>query len=275
MRGFRVRPLVRPGRHAVDSIEWDPAHDKIDAEALEGLEAIVHLAGENIADGRWNTTKKARIKDSRVRSTSLLASTIARLTHKPKVWVSGSASGYYGNAPGEVDENSPAGGDFLAEVVRAWEAAAQPVRAHGVRVVHPRLGVVLAPEGGALARMLPAFKLGAGGPLGDGTQGMSWIALIDTVRAIVHMIEDESLEGPVNVTAPGPVTNAEFTRALGDALERPTLLRVPATFLRLAFGEMADAALLGGVRALPKKLLASGFRFEQPTLARYLAQALG
>jgi uncharacterized protein len=272
-RGDRVRPLVRPGRSADDGIAWDPAGGRIDVAALEGVDAIVHLAGENVGDGRWTASKKQRIRDSRVQGTALLADAIGRLAQKPAVWVSGSAVGYYGDrGDARVDETAPHGSDFLAEVTVAWEAAADA--AQGVRVVHPRLGLVLAPHGGALAKMLLPFKLGVGGKLGSGTQGMSWISLDDTVRALVHLVDTASLVGPVNVTAPEPVSNAAFTRALGQALRRPTALTVPAPIAKLALGEMAQVALLSGVCALPSKLLASGFRFTHPELGAYLAQTL-
>ena len=268
-----MRGLVRPGRSADDGIAWDPEGGRIDVTALEGVDAIVHLAGENVGDGRWTASKKQRIRDSRVKGTALLADAIGQLTRKPAVWVSGSAVGYYGDrGNAQVDETAPRGSDFLAEVTGAWEAAADGVQ--GVRVVHPRLGLVLAPHGGALAKMLLPFKLGVGGKLGSGTQGMSWIALDDTVRALAHLMDTPSLVGPVNVCAPEPVSNATFTRALGQALHRPTALTVPAPIARLALGEMAQVALLSGVCALPTKLLASGFQFAHPELGTYLAQTL-
>jgi uncharacterized protein (TIGR01777 family) len=274
-RGDRVRPLVRPGNHAEDGISWDPAHGSIDLAQLEGLDALVHLAGDGIADGRWTEAKKARIRESRVKGTTLLAGALSHLTAKPKVWLSGSAVGYYGDRGADVvDESGPAGSDFLASVAVEWEAAAAPAVGLGIRVVHPRLGIVLAPHGGALQKMLLPFKLGLGGKFGSGHQGMSWISLNDTVRALVHMLDHAELTGPVNVTAPAPVTNVEFTRALGAALHRPTVFAVPGPLARLALGEMADGALLGGVCALPNKLLATGFQFEQPNLARFLTQIL-
>jgi uncharacterized protein len=274
-QGVRVRPLVRPGKQAPDSIPWDPQAGTIDHEALEGLDALVHLAGDGIADGRWTPEKKARIRDSRVRGTRLLASAIAQLQHKPKVWVSGSAIGYYGDrGADEVDESAPPGNDFLAEVAVAWEAAAQPAAALGVRVVHPRIGVVLAPHGGALAKMLLPFKLGVGGKFGAGTQGMSWISLEDTVRALVHMVDSSQLVGPVNVTAPRPVSNAVFTKTLGAALHRPTIFPVPGPLARLALGEMADGALLSGVCALPVRLRETGFTWSHPELGPYLERVL-
>jgi uncharacterized protein (TIGR01777 family) len=270
-----VRPLVRPGNQAPDSIAWDPEKGSVDVEALEGLDALVHLAGEGVADGRWTDAKKVRIRDSRVRGTTILSDAIAILHAKPKVWVSGSAIGYYGDRGGDdVDESARPGSDFLAQVTVAWEAAAAPAADLGVRVVHPRLGIVLDPRGGALAKMLLPFKVGIGGKLGSGSQQMSWISLADTVRALVHAIDSVELSGPVNVTAPNPVSNAELTRALGVALHRPTFFPVPGPLARLALGELADVALLGGVRALPTRLLASGFRFEEPDLRAYLAKAL-
>jgi uncharacterized protein (TIGR01777 family) len=206
-----------------------------------------------------------------VRGTTLLSESIALLHKKPKVWVSGSAIGYYGDrGSDDVDELAPPGHDFLADVVVAWEAAAKPASELGVRVVHPRLGVVLDPTGGALQKMLLPFKAGVGGKLGSGTQQMSWISLADTVRALAFLIDTPELRGPVNVTAPQPVSNAEFTRALGAALHRPTFLPVPGPLARLALGELANVALLGGVRALPKRLLASGFVFDDADLGRYL-----
>jgi uncharacterized protein (TIGR01777 family) len=274
-RGDRVRPLVRPGGRADDGISWDPERGTIDLAQLEGLDALVHLAGENVGDGRWTAAKKERIRESRVRGTTLLADALGRLRARPKVWISGSAVGYYGDrGQDEVDEDGAPGSDFLAEVTVAWEAAAAPATAAGVRVVHPRFGIVLAPHGGALAKMLPPFKLGVGGKLGSGTQAMSWIALSDAVQALIFALDHDALRGPFNVTAPRPVTNAEFTRALGSALHRPTVLGVPGPLARLALGEMADVALLGGVRALPRRLVAAGFTFEHPELGAYLAEAL-
>jgi uncharacterized protein (TIGR01777 family) len=273
--GVRVRPLVRPGKQVADGIAWDPERGTIESAALEGLDAIVHLAGDGVADGRWTPAKKARIRDSRIQGTTLLARTIASLERKPAVWLSGSAIGIYGDrGAAEIDESSTAGEGFLAEVVVAWEAAADPVRQLGVRVAHPRFGIVLGKGGGALDKMLLPFKLGVGGRFGDGEQYMSWVALEDTVRALVHALDQPALQGAFNVTAPEPVTNAEFTRTLGAALHRPTFMPVPGALARLALGEMADAALLTGVRALPKQLLTSGFVFEHPALAQYLARTL-
>lgn len=275
-RGTRVVRLVRPGREADrDAIAWDPAASTIDASRLEGIDAVVHLAGESIAGGRWTDARKAAIRESRVRGTSLLAQTLSGLARKPRVFVSASAVGIYGDRGDAVlDETSASGEGFLAEVGQAWEDAADAAREAGIRMVHPRIGVVLDPSGGALAKMLLPFKLGAGGRLGDGHQFMSWIALDDAVGALAFMIEHDALSGAVNLTAPQPVTNREFTRALAHALRRPAALPVPGWALRLAVGELADAALLGGARVLPSRLLQAGFAFEHPELSGFLARSL-
>ncbi|HEX5659839.1 MAG TPA: TIGR01777 family oxidoreductase [Polyangiales bacterium] len=273
--GARVRPLVRPGKHGLDGIQWDPERGTIDSQALEGVDAIVHLAGDGVAEGRWSAEKKARIRESRVLGTGLLARAITGLSLKPGVFVSASAIGYYGDrGDEELDERSTPGDDFLAEVCKVWESSADPARAAGVRVVHPRIGIVLSPEGGALKKMLPPFKLGLGGRFGDGKQYMSWIALEDAVRALVHALDHKELRGPLNLTAPRPVTNAELTKSLGAALHRPTIMPVPGPLARLALGEMADVALLSGARVLPRQLLASGFQFEHPALKPYLERLL-
>ncbi len=273
-RGDRVRPLVRPGGVADDAIQWDPERGRIDAASLEGVDALVHLAGESIAERRWTEAHKARIRESRVKGTGLLASALLQLKRKPAVWVSASAVGIYGDRGDEVlDEHSAVGHDFLADVGVAWESAARPLVSE-MRVVHPRTGIVLHPSGGALARLLPVFRRGLGGKLGSGRQYMSWIARADAVRALVHVIDHADLRGPVNLTAPHPVTNAEFSRVLADALGKPALFTVPAFAARIAFGEMADAALLGGQRVLPRQLERSGFQFEQPELSGCLRALL-
>jgi uncharacterized protein (TIGR01777 family) len=255
---------------ADDAIQWDPERERIDAGALEGIDALVHLAGEGVASGRWTDQQKARIRDSRVKGTSLLAKTLLRLGRKPAVWVSASAVGIYGDRGDEpLDEHSSVGHDFLADVGVAWESAARPA-ASVLRVVHPRTGIVLHPGGGALAKLLPIFKLGLGGKLGSGQQYMSWISLHDEVRALLHAIDRDDLRGPVNLTAPTPVTNAEFSRELARAVQRPAFFAVPGFAARLALGEMADVALLGGQRVMPKGLLGSDFRFEHPDLASCL-----
>ncbi len=263
-RGDRIVRLVRAASvSGPDEAAWDPAAGTIDAGRLDGVDAVIHLAGENISAGRWTPARKARIRESRVRGTRLLAETLARLRYPPRALLSASATGYYGDRGDEVlREDSPPGTGFLAEVCREWEAAAEPARRAGVRVVSMRAGVVLSPAGGMLARLLPVFRLGFGGPLGSGRQYLSWIAIDDVVGAVLHLLADEGTAGPVNLVAPVAVTNAEFTKALGRVLSRPTLLPVPAIVLRAAFGEMADGAILASARVEPARLAASGYRFR-------------
>ena len=242
---------------------------------LNGIRAAVHLAGESLADARWTAEKKQKIRDSRVRGTRSMVELLSRLERRPEVLICASAVGYYGNRGGEIlTEASTSGEGFLPEVCREWEQAAAAARDLGIRVVNLRLGVVLARNGGALAKMLPLFRLGAGGKLGDGQQWMSWISLDDVVRMIEFCMNDCSIPGPVNAVAPQPVRNAEFTRILADHLHRPALIPAPAFALRLAFGEMADAALLSSTRAVPEKLRRAGFIFNQPTLPEALQAIL-
>ncbi|HEV3469872.1 MAG TPA: TIGR01777 family oxidoreductase [Pyrinomonadaceae bacterium] len=259
----------------VSDARWDPERGVIPAEGLEGHDAAVHLAGEPVAEGRWTEEKKRRIRESRVKGTRLVSETLAGLAGKPRVLVSASAVGYYGDRGAEVlTEESAPGGDFLSGVCREWEAAARPAAAAGIRVAHPRIGVVLDAEGGALPKMLTPFKLGVGGRLGDGRQYMSWITLADVVRVIRRLLDDEALSGPVNAVAPNPVTNAEFTKALGRVLGRPTLFAVPKFAARLAFGETADALLLASQRVEPARLKATDFRFSDPELEAALRRVL-
>ncbi len=274
--GHEVARLVRaPGAAAGTSISWDPARGILDPAALEGFDAIVHLAGESIAAGRWSAAKKARIHDSRVASTGLLAGTIARLSRLPKVFLCASAIGYYGDRGDAVlAEDSPSGQDFLSRVCRAWEAASEPAAQKGVRVVRHRFGMILSPAGGGLAKMLPPFKLGAGGRLGSGRQFISWIAIDDVLGALEHALTAGALAGPVNTVSPRPVTNDEFTKTLGRVLRRPTIAAMPAFAARLVFGEMADALLLSSQRVEPKRLLASGYRFRHPDLEPALRHLL-
>ena len=251
-----------------DPAQWIPPQ-------LERLDAVVHLAGESLATGRWTPDKKLRIAESRTKPTAALATLLANLTHKPKVFISASAIGIYGNRGDEsLTERAEPGTGFLPETVRAWEAAAAPASAAGIRVVHPRFGVVLSPDGGALKKMLPIFRAGLGGRLGNGRQWMSWISLRDAVAALAFLMEHEDFAGPINVVAPQPVRNAEFTRALAAALHRPAILPAPAFALRAAFGEMADAALLSSTRVLPEILLAEDFRPQDPNLPEALAAML-
>jgi len=275
--GYRVRRLVR-GTPRGEEIPWDPSQGRLNPAALEGMNAVVHLSGEPVG-ARWTRDRKVRIRESRVESTRLLSQTIARLSRRPAVMISASAIGVYGDRGDEVlteaSAPSAADGDFLAAVVRDWEAAAEPARSAGVRVVHPRFGIVLSPRGGALKQMLPAFRLGAGARMGGGRQWMSWVSLDDAAGAVEHAIETAELSGPINVTAPEPVTNEEFTRALGTALSRPAALRIPAWALRLALGEMASGTVLVSARVIPEKLLATGYRFLHPSLSGALRDVLG
>lgn len=271
--GHRVVRLVRrqaaPG---AGEVEWHPEKGTIDTSALEGVDAVVHLAGENI-DTRWTDAARRRLRESRVEGTTLLARTLASLSSPPEVLVSGSAIGYYGSDRGEerLDEGSTPGTDFLGRLGVAWEEAAGAAAQAGIRVVHPRCGVVLAREGGALRRMLPAFQLGGGGRLGSGRQWMSWVSRVDAIRAIRFLIDRRDLAGAVNVVAPEPVTNSVFTEELGRALRRPTLMVVPRAALLLAFGAMADGTILASQRVYPDRLLAAGFEFHHPRIDQALA----
>lgn len=266
-----VRSTPRPGQA---EIPWDPAAHSIGTPALEGLDAVVHLAGETIAQ-RWTAEKKARIRDSRVQGTRLLCEALAQLVTPPKVLLCASAIGYYGDRGESIlREESTPGTGFLAEVCQAWEAAAEPAVQRGVRVVHLRQGVVLSPAGGALAQMLPPFRLGMGGVVGSGKQYISWVALDDVLGAMQHALLTETLAGPVNVVAPQAVTNHEFTKTLGQVLGRPTVIPLPAFAARLAFGEMADALLLASTHVVPARLQASGYTFQYPTLEGALRHLL-
>lgn len=273
--GWRVQRLVRSAPEVGSGdLQWSPAEGRIDAAALESTDAVVSLAGENVAQ-RWTPAARRAIRESRVGSTGLLARTLARLQQPPAVLVCASAVGYYGDRGDEVlDESSAAGTGFLAEVVQAWEEAARPAVEAGVRVVSLRFGVVLAPSGGALGKLLPLFRRGLGGPIGGGRQWMSWIALDDAIAAIRFALEERELRGALNAVAPEPVTNAHFTHALGHALHRPALVPVPATALRLLYGEMAEETLLASQRVLPKALQRAGFHFRYPTLESALEAVL-
>ena len=272
--GHTVTRLSR-SRAGAGTIRWDPSAGTIEGD-LEGTEAVVHLAGESIAQGRWNPDKKRRILDSRVQGTRLLAEGIAALPDPPKVMVSTSAVGYYGDRGDEVlTEESASGADFLAKVCREWEAAAEPARQAGIRVVYPRLGIVLSPEGGARGTTLPIFKLGGGGKIGSGRQWWGWVALDDVVGSIVHALTDDSVEGPVNVGSPNPMTNAQYTKVLGRVLGRPTVLPLPAPAARVMLGEVADALLLASQRMEPARLKATGYNFRYPQLEGALRHLLG
>ncbi|MBV1859685.1 MAG: TIGR01777 family oxidoreductase [Nannocystaceae bacterium] len=262
-------------RDASGELRWCTAQGFDPPEALSGYDAVVHLAGENIAGGRWSDARKRSIRGSRVDGTRRVADALRIADPRPTVFVSMSAVGYYGACgSAALDEASGPGEGFLAEVCKAWEAEAKATETlEDLRVVRLRLGTVLG-DGGALAKMLPAFKLGVGGRLGAGEQYMSWIHLDDAVRAILHVLSHEECSGPFNLTAPKPATNAVFTAALGKALHRPAFLRVPGVALRIAFGEMANHLLLSGQRVLPKRLLETGFEFQHPELGAALSAAL-
>lgn len=275
--GHEVIRLVRHGRTVgAAEVEWQPDKGFIDKEQLEGIDAVVHLAGENIGEGRWTKAKKRAILDSRVQGTTLLSETLATLRTPPAVLLSASAIGYYGDRGDELlTETSPPGNDFLAHVCQEWEMATRPAAEKGIRTVLTRFGIILAEHGGALAKMLTPFSMGIGGPIGSGKQWVSWIALDDVVGAIQFMIGDRFVNGPVNFVAPHPVTNAEFTKTLGRVLSRPAFVPVPAFGVRLAFGgEMADALLLASQRVVPEVLQARGFAFSWPRLELALKHIL-
>lgn len=271
--GHLVVPLVRTEK--AGCLFWNPDAELLERTQLEGFEAVVNLAGENIANDRWTEEKKKRIRDSRVNGTKLLSSTLATLTAPPKVLVNASALGYYGDRGDEVlTESSPVGQGFLAQVVQDWEAATKPASSKGIRVAMMRIGVVLSPKGGALSRLLPIFNMGGGGILGSGKQYMSWIDIEDVARAFHRAIMSSNLEGPINTAAPNPMTNAEFTKVLGKVLGRPTLFPLPAAAARLMMGEMADELLLASQRLKPAKLEDNGFQFQFPDLEQSLRHLL-
>ncbi len=268
--------IVRIGRYRPSNppdVPWSIPHGWLPPVGMEGLDAVIHLAGEPIV-GRWTPEKKRAIRYSRVEGTRLLSATLAALQEKPRVLISASAIGIYGNRGDEIlDENSPAGSGFLAQVGREWEAATQPAERADIRVAHARLGVVLSPEGGALKQMLPIFRLGLGGRLGNGRQWMSWVSLPEVVGIIRFLMEREDADGPVNVVATQPVTNRQFTRTLAHVLKRPAVFPVPGFMVRRMFGELADEALLASQRVQPARLQSMGYAFLHPELTTAL-QAL-
>lgn len=276
--GARITRLARPGSTPAganeERIPWDPAQP-VSPEAVSGFDAVIHLAGESIV-GRWTESKKARIRDSRIPATTNLARALAQAKNKPEVFLSGSAIGYYGSRGDEVltEESSPGAG-FAADLARDWEAASVAASDAGIRTVQMRTGIVMGTAGGALPKMLPAFKMGVGGRLGDGRQWMSWVDVRDVVGAIHHLLRSDLLHGPVNLVSPKPVTNAEFTKILGNALSRPTIFPMPAFAARLAFGQMADELLLASQRVEPVKLISSGYPFRFGKLQDCLKDLLG
>jgi uncharacterized protein len=271
--GRDVARLTRSQPRQPGEFRWDPEAGEIDAAAFDGVDAIVHLAGETVA-GRWTEGKKRRIRDSRVLGTRLIAERAAGAARRPRALVCASAIGYYGHRTEPVTEASAPGDGFLARVVQEWEAAADPARAAGIRVVNMRFGIVQSRAGGALKAQLPLFRLGLGGRVGGGRQYVSWVAIDDVVGAIELAVSDERLSGPVNVTAPAPVTNAEYARTLGRVLHRPALVPAPAPAVKLVLGEFASE-LLHGQRVLPKRLREAGYEFRHPELEGALRAALG
>ena len=273
--GHEIFRLVRHAPGSRSEIEWSPDRYSIALARIEGFDAVVHLAGESIAEGRWSDEKKKRIRESRVKGTKLLGDALANLSSPPRTLISASAIGYYGDRGDEVlTEGSAAGDGFLPEVCVEWEKATALATEKGIRVVNTRFGVILDANGGALAKMLPPFRMGIGGRLGSGKQWMSWIALDDVVSGIKFALTNETLSGPVNFVAPNPVTNSEFTKTLGKALSRPTLFPIPAFGIRLAFGEMGEALLLSSSRVEPASLRKAGYQFEYPKLDEALRHSL-
>lgn len=274
--GHRVRRLVRGKPRSASEIGWDPANLRLESADLDDLDAVIHLGGESIASGRWTAKKRKRIRDSRVESTGLFAERLARMERPPKVLLCASAVGFFGDRGDEsLTEESVAGQGFLAEVCQQWEEAAEPAREAGIRVANLRFGVVLSPRGGALRQMLPLFRLGLGGRLGNGHQYWSWIGIDDAIGAICHTLADDGLSGPIHLTAPEPVTNRQFTAILAKVLRRPAVLPAPSAALRLALGPMADELLLASARALPTRLLESGYEFRNQDLESALRHLLG
>ncbi|MGW2930318.1 TIGR01777 family oxidoreductase [Streptomyces sp. NPDC055722] len=272
--GHEVVRLVRRGAHGENEVCWDPEGQYVDATGLLGCDAVVNLAGAGVGDHRWTDAYKKTLRDSRVLGTAALAEAVASLPEPPRVFVSGSAIGYYGETGDrEVDEKAPPGDGFLSSMCVEWEEATAPAQEAGVRTVFARTGLVVAREGGAWGRLFPLFKAGLGGRMGDGDQYWSFISLHDEVAAIRHLIDREDLSGPFNLTAPQPLTNREITAAMGRVLHRPTLFTAPASALRVALGEMAGD-VLGSVRVVPTRLLESGFSFAFPGIEDALRAAL-
>ncbi|MCU1268885.1 MAG: hypothetical protein JWN74_179 [Acidobacteriaceae bacterium] len=271
--GHKVTRLARGPTGNQNEKQWDPMHE-VSPELVSGFDVVIHLSGESVA-GRWTAEKKRRIRESRIVSTSNLSRALAKTERPPRTFLCASAIGYYGNRGDEIlTEDSPPGEGFLPEVCREWEATSEPDVRAGIRTVNLRFGIVLSQHGGALMQMLLPFRLGLGGKIGSGRQWYSWSHINDVVSAVMHILQEESLRGPINMTAPNPVINAEFTRALASVLKRPAFFAVPAFAAKLAFGEFAEEGLLASVRVLPKKLLESGFEFRYPELGAALVHLL-
>jgi len=271
--GATVTRLVRKAANGPDQVLWHPAH-ALSPDSVIGFDAIIHLAGESIV-GRWTAAKKRRILESRVQGTVHLAEAAAKAPRPPHVFISASAVGFYGNRGDEIlREDSPSGEGFAAEICRQWEAAAQPAAQAGIRTAQMRIGVVMSADGGALPGMLTPFRLGLGGRMGHGRQWWTWVSARDVAGAIQHVLNHESLSGPINTVAPNPVTNAEFTRILASVLKRPAIFPMPAFAVRLIFGEMGEELFLGSQRVEPARLLASGYQFQHPDLKNALKDIL-
>lgn len=286
--GSALVPMLTTGGHQVTRLKrarndsqpedllWDPTEDRFNGSRIDGVEAVVHLAGKNLTAKRWNDSFKARVRDSRVHGTRTLCEGLARMSNPPRTLVCASAIGYYGDRGDDpVDEQSDRGEGFLAEIADQWERATEPAKEAGIRVVHLRIGMVLSPRGGALAAMLPLFRYCVGGRLGSGHQYWSWISIDDVVGAVHHALLNESISGPLNAVAPFPVTNAEFTKTMNTILRRPNPLRVPKWILRTVMGEMADDLLLTSTRVVPKRLLETDYSYREPTLESALKHLLG
>lgn len=272
--GHEVSTLTRRASRSPSERTWNPDSGSLPAATLDGIDAIIHLAGENIGDSRWTAAKKKRIRDSRVIGTRMLAEAAAK-SGRVKAFVSASAIGFYGDRGTEqLTESSPPGAGYLPEVCREWEAAAEPARTAGIRVVNLRLGVVMAQEGGALAKMLLPFKMCVGGIIGNGQQYWSWLTADEAARMFQYAVNNESLSGPVNAVSPAPATNSEFTKALGRVLHRPTIFPLPAFMAKLVLGEMAQDLILASTRVIPAKLQAAGYQFVHPEIESALAAAL-
>ncbi len=273
--GHEVLRLVRQPSQEKDTVSWSPKKGVVDRSNVDGIEAVVHLAGESIANKRWSEDQKQEMQDSRLRGTLNLSQILESFQPRPHTLISASAVGFYGNRGDELlEENSGNGTGFLAGLCKQWEESTLTAEEAGIRVAHLRIGIILSQEGGALKKMLPPFKLGLGGRIGNGRQYMSWIHLDDVVEAILHILHHKEIKGPVNVVGPSPETNRDFTRALGAALGRPSLFPFPAFAAKLVLGELADELLLASTRVQPKVLLDSGFKFRHPTLAGALSDVL-
>ncbi len=272
-QGFAVTRLVRNSASGSDQIVWDPSRP-LSPDLVSGFDAVIHLAGESIV-GRWTDAKKRRILESRAQGTGHLADAAAKASQPPRVFISASAIGFYGNRGDEVlREDSPSGEGFAAEICRQWESATQPAALAGIRTAQMRIGLVMSADGGALPAMLTPFRLGLGGRLGNGRQWWTWVSVRDVVGAIQHVLNHDALSGPVNTVAPNPVTNAEFTRILASVLNRPAIFPMPASAVRLIFGEMGEELFLGSQRVEPAKLVATGYQFQHPDLKNALKEIL-